>query len=252
VQQCIKANGMNLAIDQGNTLVKVAIFDDASNMIYNATMATLSIEFISELIENFAIDHIIICSVNSAIEPITGFLRQSNKHLIVLTDKTPIPIQNLYHTPETLGFDRIAAAVGANFLQPDQNLFIIDMGSAVTYDFVTKNNEFIGGNITPGLTTRFRALHDFTSRLPLLKPDASQVKLIGQTTEEAIMSGIISGMRFELEGFIHEIEETYQDVSVFLTGGESIYFESSLKKPIFAVKNLVFIGLNRILNYNAI
>ncbi|MGC9150734.1 MAG: type III pantothenate kinase [Microbacter sp.] len=243
---------MNLAIDQGNTLVKVAVFDDASTMIYNATMATLSIEFIAELIENFAIDHIIVCSVKVTLEHIITFLRQQQKHLVVLTDKTPVPIKNLYHSPETLGYDRMAAAVGANFLQPDQNLFIIDMGSAVTYDFVTRNNEFVGGNITPGLSTRLRALHDFTSKLPLLKPDIQQVKLIGQTTEEAIMSGVISGLRFELEGFIREIEETYQDVSVFLTGGESIYFESSLKKPIFAVKNLVFIGLNRILNYNAI
>jgi type III pantothenate kinase len=241
---------MNLVIDQGNTLIKVAVFDQAS-MLYETVTAMIDPEEIMSLTERFSIERVIVCSVAQFSKQILSLFERKGIHCLRLTPETALPISNRYRSPETLGSDRIAAAVGANFFRPDANLLIIDMGTAITYDVVTANNEYRGGNISLGLTSRFRALHDYTHRLPLLKPDTHFPHLIGTSTDEAIMAGVMYGILFEIEGVITNLMKEYASLSVFLTGGDSIYFESSLKTPIFAVKNLVLVGLNRILNHNA-
>ena len=169
--------------------------------------------------------------------------------VIFLDHTTPIPIDNLYSTPETLGPDRLAASIGANALCPYSDILVIDMGTAITYDYVNANGQYLGGNISPGIEMRFKALHDFTAKLPLVDKSGT-LNAIGSNTEEAIRAGVILGMKHEVEGYIREFLSKNSHVSVFLTGGDSINFDDTLKKYTFAYKFLVQEGLAEVFHYN--
>jgi type III pantothenate kinase len=170
--------------------------------------------------------------------------------VIFLDENTPIPITIRYKTPATLGKDRLAAAAGANYLQPHKNILVIDAGTAITYEFIDSKGVFTGGNISPGMTTRFRALNHFTGKLPLVN-ETDDVPFIGDSTETAIIAGVVNGIIYEMDGYIDALKTRYEDFFVFLTGGHSFYFERRLKNHTFAESNLVLTGLNRILEYNA-
>ena len=178
------------------------------------------------------------------------FLSENFNQFIELSHLTPIPIENLYETPETLGKDRLAAAVGANELFPDQNLLIIDAGTAITYDWVTEKNQYLGGNISPGLEMRFNALNQLTGKLPLVKP-SSPFPELGRNTEEAIRAGVQWGILFEIEQYLENFNRNFKNLQIIMTGGDSKFFDKYLKKTIFVHFNLTLIGLNRILEYNA-
>lgn len=162
-----------------------------------------------------------------------------------------MPIDSAYRTPETLGRDRLAAAVGAAALYPGRDVLIVDFGTAVTIDLVTADGTFRGGCISPGMKTRFRALHDYTAKLPLCGPTEDE-QLQGLTTEEAIRLGVMNSLTFEIEGYIARMREKIDDLCVIFTGGDAKYFAKRIKNTIFANCNLVFCGLDRILEYNAI
>jgi type III pantothenate kinase len=149
-----------------------------------------------------------------------------------------------------LGRDRLAAAVGANELFPDQNLLIIDAGTAITYDLISENNEFLGGNISPGLEMRFKALNQFTGKLPLVD-QADEDDLFGKTTTSAIRCGVQNGVLYEMDQTIELFNENYQNLQIIMTGGDSNFFDRKLNYTIFVHFNLTLIGLNRILEYNA-
>ncbi len=139
--------------------------------------------------------------------------------------------------------------MGANYLYPGKNVLVVDAGTAITYDFIDENGEYAGGNISPGIEMRFKALNRFTGRLPLVRqknPD----KLVGQTTEEAILAGVMQGVVFEVEGTIRAFKENYKNLIVIITGGDAIFFDNKLKNYFFVHFNLIAIGLNRILEYN--
>ena len=160
-----------------------------------------------------------------------------------------LPIRIGYETPHTLGRDRIAAVVGAQSLRPGSNILVIDAGTAITYELLEASGLYVGGNISPGMTTRFRALHHFTQKLPLVS-EPEEVLLVGVSTESAIQAGVVNGIVLEMDGYIDLLRLKYPGLLVFLTGGHSFYFERRLKNRIFADINLVLIGLNRILEYN--
>ena len=166
-----------------------------------------------------------------------------------LSSVTPVPIKNNYRSKSTLGLDRLAAAVGAASLFPDNDLLIIDAGTAITYDIVDKENGFMGGNISPGLRTRFRSLHHFTGRLPLLNPVAEWPD-IGTTTEEAIQSGVLTGILSEVESVIELMKKKWPELRVIVTGGDAEFFDKKLKSSIFVKFEITLLGLNRILEYN--
>lgn len=173
-------------------------------------------------------------------------LRRRVPHYCRYTIHTPIPIKNAYRTPETLGLDRLAAAVGAWSLAPGRNSLIVDMGTANTYDLLTADACYQGGNIAPGMFLRLKALHNYTASLPMVEESADFMEL-GVDTETAIQSGVMQGILYELEGYIRRYASEYTDLLVFLTGGDMIYLSNKLKSGIFANPNLVLIGLNRIL-----
>lgn len=241
---------MNLAVDIGNTLIKMAVVDKGQ------VVDTFKTErgakgYIDSVFEAYPgiTSAIMVCSGGESPE-IERVLIEKLGGFMMFTNQVSVPIENLYATPKTLGCDRLAAAVGANALYPDSNVLIVDFGTAITIDFVNSQNQYLGGNISPGAGLRFRALHEYTNSLPLLS-FSDEVELIGDTTQSAIINGVINGVVFEVEGYISEFEKKYNDLRVIFTGGDGNFFAKRLKNPIFATYDLVVYGLNRILEYNA-
>ena len=200
--------------------------------------------------EHPQLNQAILSSVKPVDDEILQFLSESFDLFIELDHETELPIKNLYETPETLGKDRIAAAVGANEFFPDQNLLIIDAGTAITYDLVSEKNEFIGGNISPGLQMRFKALNQFTGKLPLVSY-FDEFQNIGRNTTEAIRAGVQNGILYEIAQTIELFNKNYKNLQIVMTGGDSIFFDKKLNYTIFVHFNITLIGLNRILEYNA-
>lgn len=169
--------------------------------------------------------------------------------ILRFTPDTPVPITNHYRTPRTLGSDRVAAVIGASSLKPGQDLLIIDAGTCITYEVIDAQGNYWGGNIAPGMQMRLRALHEFTARLPLVEAEG-EVPGMGYDTETAIRSGVLRGMKYEIEGYIKSMKAKYPHLLVFLTGGNRINFNTDITSIIYADKYIVPRGLNKILDYN--
>ena len=245
---------MNLIIDIGNTAYKVAIYN-GNQLIYSDRDDTIEIalfaQTVNDIIQKYNVQN---CIMSSVKYPYTSFISKLDDipgTAITLDASTPLPIINRYSTPQTLGCDRIAAAVGATVLFPGTSCLIIDAGTAITYDYVKDGTEYLGGNISPGIDMRFMALNQFTSRLPMVS-DPKPTETFGLSTTEAISNGVINGVIHEINGYIDDFEKKNVNSRIILTGGGSIYLSKKLKNTIFAEPNLVTIGLNRILNYNVL
>ena len=236
---------MNIAVDTGNTYAKIGWFEEDKLIRYQTRL--IWSDLIKE-IQSTVPERIIYSSVSASVEEFKESI-QLDIPILDLSAETPLPIKKEYKTPQTLGADRVAAAVGANWLFSNQDLVVIDMGTCITYDFVDRKGAFQGGLITPGVKMRFAALHSFTKRLPLFEP-VSIPDLIGKSTKEAIESGVMNGVLAEIEGIIKKYRHISPSLRVVICGGDIPFFESSLKPTIFAVPELVLIGLNRILRYN--
>ena len=160
---------------------------------------------------------------------------------------TQWPIPHEYGTPETLGPDRIVAIIGAQTLVKDQPILVIDAGTAITYDCARADGTYLGGAIGPGLQMRFRALHEFTARLPLISR-TQEAPLIGKSTEESIQSGVIQAMTAEIFEMINRYREQMgEDMVVFLTGGDGPFFEKRLKNINIATSSIIHRGIYHIL-----
>lgn len=240
---------MNLVIDIGNTRTKFSVFNRGEVLI------TVPVEdFRPEHIDLLQNEHpdlknVILSAVKNYSPELKTALQNKFDYFLELESTTPIPIENCYKTPETLGKDRIAAAVGGFDLYPDTNLLIIDAGTAITYDIINERHQFLGGNISPGIEMRFKALHQFTGKLPLINQQNFD-KLYGTTTEEAIRAGVQNGVAFEVDKAIDTFKEFYTNLKVIITGGDADFFDKKLKNSFFVNFNLTALGLNRILEYN--
>jgi type III pantothenate kinase len=240
---------MNLIIDIGNTLTKVFIFN-GSKIEYFQQYQTGSKFELEKLFLSFnKIDYSIISSVTQIPIDLISIIEKKVKQPFILNMNTVLPVKNFYKTPETLGKDRIAGIVGAYNIFPGKNVLVIDAGTAITYDFISISAEYLGGNISPGLTIRFRALNYFTNALPLIQSQEN-FPFMGTSTNEAILAGVQNGVIFEMNSYIDRFSHEYGDFKVILTGGDTFFFAHKLKCPIFAEPFLVAIGLNRILDYN--
>lgn len=240
---------MNLVIDIGNTRTKAAVFNQ-SEMIEEYAVECSPVELAEKITGKFpGIHSAIVSSVNDSDADLINLISKKVNHLIEIDAYTPIPIKNLYQTPGTLGKDRLAALVGAYSLFPGSDILIIDAGTAITYDFLGADNQYCGGNISPGMEIRFKALNHYTGRLP--KEAATEIfPEIGFDTKTAIISGVIKGIIYEMEGYIREFSKKYKGLKIILTGGDAIFFVKKLKRTIFVVPNLTLTGLNYILQFN--
>lgn len=241
---------MNLAVDIGNSLVKTAVFDKGQ-VVETFRAKEADKRFFDAIFESYPdIEAAILVSSGPDVGEAEELLSMKVGRFMVFDNNAKVPVENRYLTPETLGCDRLAAAVGAKALYPDNNVLIVDFGTAITIDVVTAAGEFLGGNISPGAMTRFRSLHEYTSRLPL-RSLSEDVALIAGDSNQAVESGVINGIVYEIEGYINRLAEDYDDLKIIFTGGDSNFFAKRLKNTIFATYDLVAYGLNRILEYNA-
>ncbi|MBN2520026.1 MAG: type III pantothenate kinase [Bacteroidales bacterium] len=238
-------------IDIGNTCSKLGIFKN-DELIESESFKNITIKTLKQFIlKHTEIQNCIISSVSESKTEIIDFLNKSTIKTILLDQNTKLPIKNFYKSKNSLGYDRIAAASGANSLFPNTNILVIDAGTAITIDFVNAKNEFLGGNISPGIDMRFRALNYFTKKLPYLKK-IDNITIIGETTNQAVINGVLNGTIFELNKYIEYYMKQFNDLKIVITGGDANFFEKKLKNPIFVISNLVLIGLNRILIENEV
>lgn len=237
-----------LIIDFGNTLKKLAVFD-GKNLLLKELFQDLKPDTLIRFIEKNGPFHgIILSSVSNHPLELEKILSQSGK-FIPLTSQTPIPVKNLYQTPDSLGNDRIAAVTGAWSLFPHHNILAIDAGTCITYDFLTEKGEYLGGGISPGIRMRFKAMHTFTRKLPLIEPDDFD-ELIGRSTRESLLSGVYNGVTAEIRELIRLYRDKFDELMVIITGGDHQFLQNKLKINIFAVPDLVLLGLNEIFDYN--
>jgi len=239
---------MKLVLDIGNTLVKAGVFD-GKELIETTTTPEITIAFVDALAgKHKKIRCAILSSVKEINTKILDHLTRKFR-FIAFSEATPIPINNFYKTPATLGKDRLAGVIGANALYPVEDVLVIDAGTCITYDLSTKEKTYTGGSISPGLLMRFQSLHTFTGKLPLVKLIDFD-ELIGVDTEKSILSGVINGVVAEMDGIIEKYKTLYKPLKIVICGGDGHFFADRLKSSIFAVPELVLIGLNEILDYN--
>jgi type III pantothenate kinase len=241
---------VNLVIDRGNTQVKFGIFDQCQ-IKHSDYSDFLDKQLIKQITNQFKIKHIILSTVVSdRHEDLLSNLSLINCPIVELNSSTPLPFKWHYKSKDTIGKDRLAAVAGAISLYQNSYLLVIDAGTAITYEVINEKKEFLGGNISPGMAMRFKALNNFTSQLPLLDKNPNH-ELIGKSTTGAIQSGVQNGLLFEIDGLINELSRQHECLKTIITGGDAEFFAQKLKNPIFVHPNLVLIGLNRILEYNA-
>ena len=238
----------NLVIDIGNTRTKAAVFS-GNKLVEKIIFSENPIDKIKELQTNHSIQKSIYLATGN-IDPDFGIFLKKELKAIELSHKTKVPVKNLYGTPKTLGRDRLAAVVGAQTIFPDHNCLVIDAGTCITYDWLTADGAYQGGNIAPGITMRLKAMNHFTAKLPLVEKDDID-NPIGKSTELALRNGALWGTVQEVDGYIRWGRKNFGQLKVIFTGGDTNFFVKHLKRRIFARPNIVLTGLNKIISFNA-
>ncbi|QYJ69403.1 type III pantothenate kinase [Flavobacterium litorale] len=239
---------MLLAIDIGNTKIKVAVFD-ADTLVNKLSFNKGDIKHeIQKLFTQYAeISKIVLSSVGEEDAQLLLWL-QTQGSLTIINRNSDFPFTNCYKTPKTLGIDRMVLSAGAVLQFPQQNRLVIDAGTCITYDFIDRANQYIGGAIAPGLRLRYESMHNFTAKLPLLYPEIP-ASYVGTTTKQAMHSGVVNGLLYEIEGFMHRYIEQYGNVVIILTGGDAEFLAKRLKNTIFVNSNFLLESLNKLYLY---
>lgn len=239
---------MQLCIDIGNSRVKTAVFKDDEEILVES-MVNFDTGFHENLLASYPIENCIVSSTRADDENLNDFLSR-HPETWILSHETPLPITVAYKTPHTLGKDRLAAAVACAALFPGENVVFIDAGTCITTNVIDSNARFLGGNISPGIRMRLKAMHHFTGRLPLAEFSYNE-EFLGQNTHSALQNGAVKGAIYEVSSFLELSLELFPGARIVLTGGDAILFAKHLKFVIFANPNLVLLGLNKILKFNA-
>ncbi len=239
---------VTLCLDFGNTRLKYAIFD-GDIMREVQVLDNDSKEFIIDLLNSHQPQRSILSSVINH-DPAIEQILQEKTSFHKLSHLTKLPFTVPVGKPDTVGADRMALAAAAVKYYAGKNNLVIGLGTAVTYNFINKYNQFLGGGISPGMELRFKSLNDYTAKLPLVKKDWN-FPLVGYDTRTNILSGVINGMAKEIDGTIDLYLEKYGNFNVVLTGGDSSYFALHLKNPIFADPDFLYKGLYAICEYNS-
>ena len=238
---------MNLVVDQGNTALKLAIFEN-SELIEKVIFLNDEYRYVSQWFSEHVTSPVNMIQ-SSVIKKEIDFSKLTVNHMVKFSEATKIPLLNKYKTPDSLGKDRLANAVACWVLNKNQPSLVIDLGTCVKYDLVTAEGSYLGGAISPGLTMRYAALNQFTDKLPLLAPTTELIP-IGNDTNSSIHAGVQLGIWNEINGFIQRYSEDYKGLTIFMTGGDTKYFDKGFKNTIFVNPNLTLIGLNEILQHN--
>jgi type III pantothenate kinase len=237
-----------LCFDFGNTRMKCGVFTDGQFM-QEVVLEDDRDETIRTLLARFQPTRSILSSVIHHNPGLEDALRTATR-FHKLDHSSKLPITTPVGKPDTIGADRLALTAAAVTLFPGKNNLVIGLGSAITYNYVNKYREFMGGGISPGMEMRFKSLHTLTAKLPLVKADWN-FPLVGYDTRTNILSGVILGMAKEIDGIIGAYEEKYDNLNVLMSGGDSGYFTRHLKKKIFVDPYLTFKGLYAISELNS-
>ncbi|MDR3127338.1 MAG: type III pantothenate kinase [Tannerellaceae bacterium] len=261
---------MNLTVEQGNTCLKGGVFDSGGSLVESVVCKGEQMEGLEELAERYGPEAAMVSSVTGGEAQVMARLSGKVRGRIALLEsRTEVPLEVRYVPRESLGRDRLAAAVGASCEYRGCDVLIIDAGTAMTFEMVEASGVYIGGAISPGLTTRFRALHAFTKQLPLIDEGSEELRAgeSGQSTVASIRAGVVNGMVYEIMGYMGRMWARYPEGIVVLTGGHAQFLEGLVKKALcdgkgaekgctfadggrFVVDgHLVLKGLNRILEY---
>ena len=239
---------MILTVDVGNTRIKAAVFEGSSVLEYFVFEKNELEKRIEKILEKFPnCSDLVVASVgNVEKQSFLIFEKQLNVHFFTHEDN--FPFHNKYATPKTLGIDRMILAAGATLQFQKQNRLVIDAGTCITYDFIDENDNYLGGAISPGLRLRYETLHNYTARLPLLTLDEPH-SYIGDSTAQAIHSGVVNGFVYEIDGFIDEYRSNFSNFIIILTGGDAEFLAKRLKNTIFANSNFLLESLNQTYQY---
>lgn len=235
-----------LCLDFGNTRLKCAIFNDQLEDVVVLDEGTVAV--VEDLLNKYKPSKTILSSVinhDTGIEPLLA--SKTKFHKLGAESKLPITIP--VGKPETVGADRLALVVAAVHLYPEKHNLVIGLGSCITYNFINKFSQFLGGSISPGMEMRFRSMHEYTALLPMVNA-SSNFPLVGYDTKTNMLSGVILGMAKEIDGIIDEYALRYRNFNVLLTGGDMAFFVPLLKNKIFADPYLIYKGLYAISEYN--
>ena len=240
---------MLLTIDVGNTRIKVAVFEHNKQLEYFIFDSEEALKNFENIFKKYSqLEKIILSSVGKLDENVLNYIK-SKVSIDIVSHQSKFPFKNLYATPETLGIDRMVLAAGATLQFPNQNRLVIDAGTCITYDYINAKDEYLGGAISPGLSIRYKSLNNYTSKLPLLTLN-DDFEIIGDSTKNAIHSGVINGVIFEIEGFISQYSLKNQDLTIILTGGDADFLAKRLKNTIFANSNFLLESLNLLSLYS--
>ncbi|WP_163397885.1 type III pantothenate kinase [Flavobacterium fluviatile] len=239
---------MVLTVDVGNTRIKAAVFEGSTvleNFVFEKEELEKEIQKILKKFQNCS--DLVVASVgNIQKQSFLVFEKQLNIHFV--THEDPFPFINKYATPKTLGIDRMVLAAGATLQFPKKNRLVVDAGTCITYDFIDESGQYFGGAISPGLRLRYEALHNYTARLPLLSLEVPD-SYIGNATAQAIHSGVVNGLVYEIDGFIDEYRANFPNFIIILTGGDADFLAKRLKNTIFANSNFLLESLNQTFQY---
>ena len=238
---------MNLVLDIGNSYIKIALFEK-SELIQKFQFSDNFEKNILDTLSNYEIKYSIISNVGKIENTIIELLNNTT-NLLFLSNQLKFPFKNLYNSKNTLGQDRLALVSAAAFKFPKDNVLIIDAGSCITYDFKNFKNEYLGGGISPGISMRFKSLNSFTANLPLIS-STNSFKLVGDTTKNSLISGVMNGTVSEINGIIKQYFEEFKNIKIILTGGDSNFLRKRIKNSIFADQNFLLKGLNKLLEDN--
>ena len=240
---------MLLAIDVGNSRIKVAVFEHNNPIEIFVFDSDEAVKNFKNILKKYPKTRKAILSLVGKLDAATEKLIQNSLKTEIITHQTTFPFTNNYATPATLGIDRLVLAAGAVLLYPKQNRLVIDAGTCITYDFIAANDDYLGGAISPGITIRYKSLNNFTAKLPLLEKKETE-NFIGNSTENSIHSGIINGVCYEIDGFISRYSDKFQDLTIILTGGDAVFLAKRLKNTIFANSNFLLESLNLLSLYS--
>ena len=236
-----------ICFDFGNTRLKFAVFtDDELKAVH--VLKNDQNETIRECIEKYRPDKTILSSVIEHNPELENILAEETRYH-KLNHHSRVPISTPVGKPETIGADRLALVVAANHFYPEFNNLVIGLGSAITYNYINRFRQFVGGSISPGMEMRFKSLELFTAKLPLIEPHWN-FPLLGYDTKTNIQSGVIIGMAKEIDGVVEAYKERYEKLNVLITGGDAHYFTPLLKKKITTDPDLIFRGLYVISEFN--
>lgn len=242
----------NLVIDVGNSANKIAVFDNDEILFQKISELNLQ-QDIKTITTSYLIENIIVSSVKNDVDINELQIKEKFNYLEFNSD-TKIPIYNKYKSHKSLGLDRLAAVIGANNIFPNHAVLVIDAGTCITYDKIDENANYYGGSISPGIKMRFKAMNQFTAKLPLVEFETSFNGNFGDDSITSMLSGVINGVIYELEGFIKNHLKINPNLKIILCGGDAAFFDTRFKNSIFAhlisyEPLLVLKGLNTVVKY---